>query len=374
MNNIFDQFIDDEEILNPVGKAAEEYIDKNGNPMEIKGDANEDKDKDKEPKVKRRLDKMSNAKVNWKYKSYRINRINENLMNITEVRSVTFIAKAEGFNEDEETEVAIKESWMGLLGFLIGCVHEQYKEKYLEVLSNYGVFNNSIQLRVYQPTYLDKDIEDGLNIYKIEHLGILIEYRNNLSDLRSSIRKAISILKIRENNVVINLFNPNYILSEEKKNNRRKVKSKTNENVFDLDLTYDIEETKDELESDNLIKLNNIIDSIDKSINIVQLGVDGEFDPVDSNEHAASYILAYLIIMYEDRAISVIKNNSLKDEIGVTEDNSEYFEIMKTTKLPNSNLYFYYNGNSKKLIKYLYKICEEIGVDQSSIEFSYYLI
>ena len=129
-------------------------------------------------------------------------------------------------------------------------------------------------------------------------------------------------------------------------------------------------------ELDNIYKIHTLQELSDLNIQnftILELWFeDIEGETFTTNLHAISYIISYLLIVYEDDNISNILLKTTKPtQIGVTIDIQECMFTSLKTKLPNSNFYFYYNGLNRLLIEYLCDIFDQLNISKDTLKFMY---
>ena len=383
MRNILDVFsnIEDDVIETPVGTAADEYnqnkeIEKT---EEIKEGIKEEKKPKRQKSIK---DGVTN--LTWKYKKYRLSRISQIIVDHTELIGVTFISKIRGFEDKEETDIKITKSWIELLGFLIGSIKTRYGNGYEEILSSFGIVNDSIQLRHTQPIYLDAELSE-IELYNIPELNLIIEHHKYNKNLYNSICKAVKALGFNQNDIQLTLYNPNNANSN-KEHIKRETKSRKKDKEYTLDeilktklldkpLTVSqdklLQLLKFETKVSTIKELLEIRSTLTGSFNITGIIIDNEIEDISGNLPAMSYFLSYLIIIYEDQARQSIIKNTIKNEVGVTDNNQKYFGVMKTIPLQDRELHFYYNGLNSVLIEFIANILKDLQIDLSSISFRY---
>lgn len=314
--------------------------------------------------------KNSKVDINWDIKQYRLNRVNHILMQKVDVLEVTFVEKGKGLSEDMETKVHITESWMGFLAFLIGAIYVKYGTHYTEILSGYGVLNQNIQLKKKLPIYLDREAEI-VEIYKINGVGVYLEYIPNPELLRISIGKALEALNFTEAQVGVMLYNPAFGTDDNVEIKTIKGESKSKKKKGNNVTNIKLDNTPSGLYTKSLAQLHKKSEQPDK-MNIKTVIIDGEPEMVSSNLHALGFILSYIVIFFEDEAVKSIKKNTRVGTVGVVEDNQELFGTgINTMKLPNCNLYAFTNGQISEMLLYLYKVLKSLNIDQSSVEITY---
>ena len=275
-------------------------------------------------------DKISNESLKWDIKEYRLNRITDALMAKADVIQAVFIDRVKGISEDIKTTVTIHESWIGLLGFLIGAISIKYGARMTEVLSGYGILNQNIQIKKTLPNYLDREV-DVIQLYKLNELGVYLEYIPNYTILRHSIGKAIKALGIKESLVSITLYNPYFEIDnvdELKTVKKEKRKSKKSEStVKNISIAQD---SSGKLMTKSLALLSKKSNIPDK-FEIKAVIMDGEPEAVDGNLYALAFVMTYLTAYFEDEAIVQFKKCTKKDIIGVTDDNQRFFGTFSIT-------------------------------------------
>ena len=97
----------------------------------------------------------------------------------------------------------------------------------------------------------------------------------------------------------------------------------------------------------------------------------GEFLDCEDLRSGVVLLLCYAIIMHEQPAIDAFVKHTIKDIIGVTDDNQQYFGFIRTTPLVECDYHFYTNGQTIPMLKYVGHVYKELGVIPEYIEFIY---
>ena len=114
-------------------------------------------------------------------------------------------------------------------------------------------------------------------------------------------------------------------------------------------------------------------------IKIVGYKIFGEYERRTSSnaEFGASlFTMIYLSTVDSPKFSQEIKqaliDNTIIDEVGVTEDNLEYLGIMQPIKIEGTNLYFYTNNSIKTLVDFIYNVFNSLGI--IDVELSIYYV
>lgn len=376
ISNIFNTMIEKDEELDEIGTQSEKYL--------LEHPLNDDTTENKEDNAKKKDNTKKNEEdtngivnIKWKFKTYTIARFKKALINHTKCVGVTFINNIKGFSEKEEVDIEIDESWPGLLGVLLGVIHEKYGKDYTSIVASYGIFDNNIKIRMEKPTYLD-ETADNIVVYKVKNLDIYIEYNKDKEEyLFNSIKKAVKAIGIKENDIKITLLNPK-AASIDGGNNEKLEKKTIRKSRKTTNKTLDVSQEEllellevNEVKCNTLKELYENNDLIINGFNIESISIDNEKESFTNNIGAIGFILSYLVIFYENKAIQAIINNTAIDEIGVTNEKDYRMGIFEKINIVNTELYFYTNGLKTKQIEYLYKVFNEIGVEPSSLTIGY---
>ena len=264
----------------------------------------------------------------------RLSAIDPDILNSTNLLSVSF----------DDLSLDLKHSWVEFLGFLIGAIHNKYGDEFIRLASNAGIFDNNITIRTKPIVHLDREFDEGLQVFRIGDTQYSIEVFNHSLSMHTAIVNSLKILGIPIKNVSITLEDPS--------------KAPDEAIIPMIDAKITLSELRDTGEKPDVF-------------DVYSVEISGETMECHDFRHGMLLILSYLLIVYEEHAMEVLKNTTMKDIVGVTKEYQDYFGIMKTTPLPNSDLYFYTNGTIRPFIYFVHDACESLGEICDYIIFNY---
>ena len=247
--------------------------------------------------------------------------------------------------------VELKESWIELLVWLVGCLNHKEPKNFIYNIYNSLALSDTIRITD-NPNheYFEYEINAGLEIYKIPDTEYFIEYIPNNVNLF----KAYSML-----------FQALGCELKEVKFKLQRLDKSNNKKSEDRKLVY----------IDYTINLNQAIQLENKTplLGATALTIYEQTVECNNLNHLIVLMLTTICGMDQEN-IDIILNNSIKDIVGVTKDSSEYNTVFETIKIPIVNsekLYFYTNGQVSKTLEYLRDVCETIEIDSDEILISY---
>ena len=300
------------------------------------------------------------------------------------------------------------DSWPELLLFLIGTASNKYGDLFESKAATAGVFNKSVKLSKSDLVHSDSELGSDITIYKIPTLpNNTIEVIWDTNDIYDGLVGIVSLLGFKPKDIKLVLISKllpreDYeaeklkILAKENKSQRQGQKTKSNQ-------------TKSNQPKSNQTKSNqtksNQLKTIQKAINdmqniseyehatvlelhehnqinkikIVGYKIFGEYERRTSSnaEFGASlFTMIYLSTVDNPKFSQEIKqaliDNTIIDEVGVTEDNLEYLGIMQPIKIEGTNLYFYTNNSIKTLVDFICNVFNSLGI--IDVELSIYYV
>lgn len=290
-------------------------------------------DKTKKPKKskKSKANKEKIRSIDTYTASFRLSALDPDIIKNAEIVEADF----------PDVNIKFEHSWIEFLLFLVGAIHQSNPDKFIETIAPSGIFDSNISIRKHELNRFEVDYQNGLEVYRIPGLEYYIDYFPNCLSLFTAIINALKVLNIKPEQVSIDLVNP-------------KLKPE------DLDIPM----------VDKEYTLSNLANSIvDNDFRPYLVKINDEPMECENFKHAVLLVLSYLLIMYPEKSSDILKSNTQKDIVGVTEDNQDYLGFMRVTPLPNSKLYFYSNGMNTAMAKYLYICCEEADEDSENIAF-----
>lgn len=285
------------------------------------------------------------------------------------------------------------DSWPELLLFLIGTASNKYGDLFESKAATAGVFNKSVKLSKSDLVHSDLELSSGITIYKIPTLpNNTIEVIWDTNDIYDSLVGIASLLGFKPKDIKLVLISKllpkeDYeaeklkILAKENKSQRQGQKTKSNQTKSNqlktIQKAINDMQNISEYEHATVLELHEH-KQINK-IKIVGYKIFGEYERRTSSnaEFGASlFTMIYLSTVDNPKFSQEIKqaliDNTIIDEVGVTEDNLEYLGIMQPIKIEGTNLYFYTNNSIKTLVDFIYNVFNSLGI--IDVELSIYYV
>ena len=305
-------------------------------------DESEASKKKKSPKnKKKKAPKELVYTITVPVKVYALSKLDPRIVLNTRLDSVCFPTENKS---DTSEDLKFEHSWDELLVFLIGALQFKLKDSFIEIVSNSGVLTNNIQLRTGSRKYLDYEIEKGIKVYKIPGTSYIVEIADHNFDLLPSINKCVKLLNINPKDIECKLINPNIKAYEEDK----------------VELITEVKTLEE------LLETGLPFDSV-----VSKVGILDEDLECDSLRSGVILLLCYAILMYEAPALDALLKYTIKDVVGVTDDNQAYLGYMRVTPLVECEYCFYTNGQTMAMLNYINNIYNDLGITSDSIEITY---
>lgn len=317
-------------------------------------------------------------------------------------------------------------SWLELHLFLLGTCASRYLDEFTTITSSAGVFNSSVYLTTPDKLYADRDILDGVSVYRIpftpywvnidisdsylffESLNGLIEAlhlnpktfnlwltRTDLPDLTyqtvifdifqnqqgdESVPTTLNEVKSRsiKDTVNIKVSIPQKVNIEDKQK-RNLMKSPIN--TLGLSEIHILDE---DLAGEGLVKILyyhpenfcildlNSLSLVTTFVNISPYKVEfGEYMVEVEDWHSLGVLMLTFIGIYTNFSPEYLSNcrkHSKKDIIGVIDDPSIYYDIMRTTKVQGTDLWFFTNGVVRDEIEYIVKLFDSFTIPKDELK------
>lgn len=290
------------------------------------------------------------------------------------------------------------DSWPELLLFLIGTASNKYGDLFESKAATAGVFNKSVKLSKSDLVHSDLELSSDITIYKIPTLpNNTIEVIWDTNDIYDSLVGIVSLLEFKPKDIKLVLISKllpkeDYeaeklkILAKENKSQRQGQKTKSNQtksNQTKSNQTKTIQKAINDMQNISEYEHATVLElhkhkQINK-IKIVGYKIFGEYERRTSSnaEFGASlFTMIYLSTVDSKEFSQEIKqaliDNTIIDEVGVTEDNLEYLGIMQPIKIEGTNLYFYTNNSIKTLVDFIYNVFNSLGI--IDVELSIYYV
>ena len=325
IEELFNDIIDDTDEIEDAGFITG-AVTSNQTDNSVKVETKEKKKKSRKKKITSKVKYLETYQ-----ESFRLSALDPDIIKNTRLLSVGF----------PDTDIKTEHSWIEFLLFLVGAIYQNNPDEFIDIIAPSGIFDNNISIRKHELSRFQVDYENGLEVYRIPGLDYYIDYFPNCLSLFSAIVNALKVLGIKPEAVTVELENPSLRPKEL--------------DIEMVDKTYDLSE------------LANT--TLSNDFNPYLIKIDDEPMECENFRHAVLLVLSYLLILYPEKATEVLKSNTTKDVVGVTEDNQDYLGFMRVTPLPNSKLYFYSNGLNNAMAKYLYICCEELDQNSENIYF-----
>lgn len=284
------------------------------------------------------------------------------------------------------------DSWPELLLFLIGTASNKYGDLFESKAATAGVFNKSVKLSKSDLVHSDSELSSDITIYKIPTLpNNTIEVIWDTNDIYDSLVGIASLLGFKPKDIKLVLISKllpkeDYeaeklkILAKENKSQRQGQKTKSNQTKSNQ--TKTIQKAINDMQNISEYEHATVLELHEhKQINkikIVGYKIFGEYERRTSSnaEFGASlFTMIYLSTVDNPKFSQEIKqaliDNTIIDEVGVTEDNLEYLGIMQPIKIEGTNLYFYTNNSIKTLVDFIYNVFNSLGI--IDVELSIYI-
>lgn len=272
--------------------------------------------------------------------SYTFSKFSSNIIKNTDLTAVSI----------KDTLIPLKLSWYDLLVTLVGTVIKN-TDDVIDTIVTAGIANEGVKV-VYEIRDYSMYELDHYKILRIPDTNYYLEIEEeNYDAIHSSITNCIKYFGFKDREVSVSLINKE--LASQIQENEDSEDSENNEfvrsSLYDICGDYDIVPI-----ITNYVEYLGTTMEVDTFINVVLL------------------LLVYFSTIFDkDETIKIMKDASIKDACGITDNRYDYMGHLTTIEIPNMGLYFYYNGYCDDLKKFISKVCEKLKIDMKSIIISY---
>ena len=217
------------------------------------------------------------------------------------------------------------------------------------ITSTAGIFDTNITIKLKQSTRLDKEFENGLEVYRLPMTDYTIDYYKNSQSLFNAIEGLLRLNSVDITKVKVSLYNPSLDENADK-NSIEKKPMMLRKSSF----TY--------LHDNGIPSVFQVC------------GVEMDNDPMECTElkQGVLFILSFLNAIYGETATSQMEKFTREDEVGVDRDSTKYLGFMQMVNIPGTKLYLYTNGMIQALVDYTFNILNSLSENPDNVNIMYY--